>query len=135
MNEPRVSYTALHNACWFNHLKVIEILAAFGANIDAVDNFDVSALMHAADRSSLDSIRLLLALNADMTNDDEFGRTALQRTDNTDVKQLLLEHEKKSVIVCELDFQLFLFRHFVIRLNSDSRTTRVARTNIATNQI
>ena len=54
-----------------------------------------SALMRSISRPQ--TVRLLLSLNVDTTKTDRSGKTAFQLADNVEVKQLLMEHEKKSV--------------------------------------
>lgn len=53
--------------------------------------------MLAVSNECIEVVRLLLSLNADVTKIDDDGETALQRAKTDEMKQLLLDQEKKSV--------------------------------------
>lgn len=90
-------YTALLNAAYCGRISVIETLVVFGADIDALSNGGVTAAMLAVSNECIEVVRLLLSLNADVTKIDDDGETALQRAKTDEMKQLLLDQEKKSV--------------------------------------
>jgi len=50
------------------------------------------------DHGRVDAVRLLLSLNADTTKTADDGETAFQMTRRIEIKQLFLDHEKKSVM-------------------------------------
>lgn len=79
------------------HDVVVETLVAFGAEIDAIDDFSRTALMLAVEFENISTMQLLLSLNANVMKPDRYGETALQLAKSDEKKQLLLEHSKKSV--------------------------------------
>lgn len=90
------SCTALHLAAFEGHTRIIEILCAFGACLEIVDMFNDTPLIRAVQADNVEAVRLLLALNADATRIVLDGRFAI-RTNCKEMRQLLLEHSKKSV--------------------------------------
>ena len=57
-----------------------------------------STLTCGVDHGRVDAVRLLLSLNADTTKTADDGETAFQMTRRIEIKQLFLDHEKKSVM-------------------------------------
>ena len=64
--------------------------------MEATDDNGQTALTMAVRRVRFETVRLLLDLNADMTKSDLRGWNVSQ-TRNAEMRQLLLEHSKKSV--------------------------------------
>jgi ankyrin repeat protein len=98
----------------------MEILLLFGAELEALDEYGDSALSVAVNLGKLETVQLLLDLNADMTKSNKYGWNVLL-TERKKIKQRLSEHLKKSV---RNEFCLF---DFAIRLNkwhSGKRTRR-----------
>jgi ankyrin repeat protein len=69
---------ALNWAAWYNHVPVIELLLAAGAEIDAVNNTGFSPLHHAAEAGSPDAARALIARGADPGLTNFAGRAPIQ---------------------------------------------------------
>lgn len=90
------SFTSAHIAASNDHTNLIESLFLFGIDLEAIDKDGRTALMNAVRSNRIKSVRLLLDLNADTLKPDRFGWTVAQ-TNNNEMKQLLLEHLKKSV--------------------------------------
>lgn len=81
------------NAARRGRVAMIETLAVFGADVDAVNARSETALMFAVEfRNSTDVVRLLLSLNADVTKVDRFRKTAVQLARSDVTSKLLLEH-------------------------------------------
>ncbi len=79
-------------------LATVETLVVFGVNIDSFDNVsEETALMKVVRTERIEALRLLLSLNADATKVDRDGKTAFQLADIDVMKQLFLDHEKKTV--------------------------------------
>jgi ankyrin repeat protein len=69
---------ALNWAAWHNHVPVIELLLAAGAEIDAVNNTGFSPLHHAAEAGSPDAARALIGRGADPGLTNLAGRAPIQ---------------------------------------------------------
>lgn len=92
-----LSWTPLLTAAYYGHVACIETLVVFGANIDDMNEYDENAIMWASVGERVSVSRLLLSLNVDLTKIDRTGKTVLQSTKSEEIKQLLLDHEKKLV--------------------------------------
>jgi len=55
----------------------IKLLKKYGANINAAANNGTTALIYAAERNNMNSVRVLVELNADLLMKDRHGLTAL----------------------------------------------------------
>ncbi len=91
------SWTPLIVAVCYNRADCIETFVVFGADIDAVDVRQATALCRAVRNQRIEAVRLLLSLNADTTKVDRRGRTALQIAETDEIKQIFLEHDKLTV--------------------------------------
>lgn len=69
---------ALNWAAWHNHVPVIELLLAAGAEIDGVNNTGFSALHHAAEAGSPDAARALIVHGADPGLTNFAGRAPIE---------------------------------------------------------
>lgn len=74
----------------------LETICAFGADVDIACDRNQTPFTIAVERNRVDCVRLLLALNADTTKATLWGQSA-SLTNNTTIKQLVLEHSRKSV--------------------------------------
>lgn len=88
-------------AAFKESIDVVETLIAFDADIEAVNERLETALMLTVVYGRDDSVKLLLALNADTTKTDCDGKTISQCAQRRDeIQQLFLDHEKKLVSRC-----------------------------------
>uniref|UniRef100_T1JBU6 Ion transport domain-containing protein n=1 Tax=Strigamia maritima TaxID=126957 RepID=T1JBU6_STRMM len=67
----------LHYAAMFDHTRVVEFLIKEGANVDAVDSEQRSAMLLAASRSAWSTVYLFLNAGADVNVRDSSGRNIL----------------------------------------------------------
>ena len=84
----------LFEACIKGNLEEIERLLGQGVDVNATDNFGMTALMYAADLGRTDIAGLLIDNGADVNAVDNYGRTALMHAiDNghTETAKLLKE--------------------------------------------
>jgi hypothetical protein len=89
----------MFDAAW-NCRASIAVLHMFGCELDPTDSSNFTPLMWCASNQHVQELQLFLSLNADVTKADFSGSPALQLAMSDDIKQLLLEHEKKSVFIC-----------------------------------
>lgn len=93
----RSSDASLHFASMRANVEIIELLVSFGADIECRNtSLKETALLKGAFWFKAASVRLLLALGADTTPTDRFGRSA-SKTNAANVRQLLADHETTSV--------------------------------------
>lgn len=106
--------TPLHYGTSGGRCIVIELLVAFGADLECISSDGWSPLIVAAMWLKPDAVRLLLALNADMTKAADRGWDVSQ-IDNEEFKQHVLEHSKKRVRISDryftLDSTIFRFSY------------------------
>lgn len=88
------------SAVYNGRLIAIETLVVFGADIDAVNGFADSVLICAVQNGHSNTVRLLLALNADATKTNQKGKAAHQCATRDEMKQVFLAHESKTVKIC-----------------------------------
>ena len=62
-------------------MAIVPILVEAGSQIDAVDDYGYTPLMHAAERDFADTVRALLAAGANPHNRNPDGQTALSIAD------------------------------------------------------
>ena len=88
-------WTALHYAArWNTDTYIIKLLLSNGAEMDAVEENEVSPLQFAADEGRLEAIRVLVAAGANIDAKDQWGRTSLMRAikaKHVAAAQLLIE--------------------------------------------
>lgn len=70
--------TALMRACRHGQVRVVELLLAYGAEVDRMDYHGDTALAYAASNGYLDLVRLLLEHGADPELRNAAGRTVLE---------------------------------------------------------
>ncbi|KAI9896792.1 hypothetical protein N3K66_007814 [Trichothecium roseum] len=71
--------TALHNAAYYGHVEIIEILLEYGADVDAVDSQKLNALHYACRQGYLELAKMLYERTSDVNAVDEDGWTALHQ--------------------------------------------------------
>jgi ankyrin repeat protein len=73
-------WTPLHYAIrWNTDTYIIKLLLSNGAEVDAVDESEVTALHRAADQGRLEAIRILVAASANIDARDKWGQTPIMR--------------------------------------------------------
>ncbi|KAK6188192.1 hypothetical protein SNE40_004425 [Patella caerulea] len=72
-----VKRTPLHNASLFNHSLVVKFLLEKGADVNAVDSEERTALLLAASKGGWDTVQILLDNSADMSVKDKNNRNFL----------------------------------------------------------
>jgi ankyrin repeat protein len=77
IKSPWDGRTALMDAALYGHDETVALLLRRGANPNATNCLKKTALIWAADNAHLGSIKLLLAADADISLQDEHGKTAL----------------------------------------------------------
>lgn len=76
----------------------------FGAELERLDDEGHTALMTAVRFEKVETVQLLLELNADTTKTDYKG-WGISQTRNEEIKELLLEHFNKEIrVVCFVCF-------------------------------
>lgn len=89
-NQP--GWNALHYAAFENRGRIAAMLLAAGADIDALAPNGSTALMLAAKRGHLDTVRLLVGAKADLSRSDSVEGTALDmavKANHTEVAEFL----------------------------------------------
>ena len=70
----------LHAVCWVGHREVAEFLVQKGVDINAEDNYDEQASLHAIWQNHEDILELLIAHGADVNEADRYGWSLLHYT-------------------------------------------------------
>jgi ankyrin repeat protein len=98
-DRDRYGGTALHVAVGYEHMEVVKLLLAKGADVNDNANRDQVTPLHiAAGSGYMDIVDLLLANGADIHIKNKYGQTPLDVADckgMTDVAYLLREHASK----------------------------------------
>ena len=88
-------WTSLHYAArWNTDTYIIKLLLSNDAEVNAVEENEVTPLGYAADQGRLEAIRVLIAAGANIDAKDQWGRTALMRAikaRHVQAGQLLIE--------------------------------------------
>ena len=79
----------LLSAVWDGDLAEVERLIEIGADVNAQDDYDMTALMWAANEGYTEIVELLIDAGADVNLQDEYGWTALMVAANTEIRELL----------------------------------------------
>lgn len=94
-----ISQTALHLAAERGLVEIAQILLLFGAQLEALDDDGRTSLMLAVCKGKVETVRVFFDVNGDTTKSDREG-LGVSLTQNKEIKELLLEHAKKSVRRC-----------------------------------
>jgi uncharacterized protein len=87
--------TSLMAAATQGHIEVVRYLLARGADVNACNEFGVTALMRSAEKSNMELTKLLLNSGAEVNARTKFGETAFMeaaKAGQNDMMQLLLDH-------------------------------------------
>ena len=76
---------SINNEGWAQHIDEMRVLLNNGADVNARDNDDNTALIDAVKFKSLDTVQLLMKYGADINAKDNNGRTALMKLMQRDV--------------------------------------------------
>jgi ankyrin repeat protein len=71
-------YTALMIASYHGHADIVRILLEHGANVNAEDDYNATAITRAAESGYLEIVRLLVAHGANTSIREESDLTALE---------------------------------------------------------
>ncbi len=86
---PRNQSTALHVAVYRKNNDMVSYLISNGANVNCVDKWGKTPLIHAVYHNNLNAVRLLLhAPDIDINIRDNYGFTAFYSTVDEDVKKM-----------------------------------------------
>lgn len=78
------SLTALHNASYNGHMKVIDLLLEYGVDVNVVDSQGLNALHYACRQGYREMVEIFLKRTADIDAVDEDGWTALHHAASTE---------------------------------------------------
>lgn len=98
--------TPLHDAAGMGHVKVIETLLRFGAQIEATDKFGYTPLMHAVARGKADAVCALLRNGADIATMCHHAQTALHMAagqGHVEILSILLASERGLAMLDQKD--------------------------------
>ncbi len=98
-------WTPLHGGR--DEVEICQVLIAFDADLECASEDGYTPLLYAASWTSVDTVQLLLDLNADTTKTGGDGWTVSQSHDE-EIQQLLLEHSTKSV---HISVSVLIFIH------------------------
>ena len=82
----------IHLAAYNDHLEVVKILIGHRANINAVNDYNLTALHLAALQGHSDIIRFLIDAGANRTIRDKESKTALDLASNLEIQHLVLTY-------------------------------------------
>ena len=68
-----------------NHVRIIETLVVFLSDAEIGARDARTALMFSVQYAKIDTVRLLLSLNADTTKTNQYGQTAFQRASTAEI--------------------------------------------------
>jgi ankyrin repeat protein len=94
-------FTPLMQAALEDHPATVQLLVAFGAEVDARDLSGKTALVHATWCQHANTVAALLECGADVDAEDKWGDTALlhaPRRGNRDILQMLKEAKAETLL-------------------------------------
>ena len=95
--KDEVGRTPLHDATFYGHKEIVELLIAKGADVNAKDKWDVTPLNGAAANGDKEIAELLIAKGADVNAKNDNGRTPLDLAKrHPETAKLLRKHGGKT---------------------------------------
>ena len=98
-NASENGISVLMNAATRGCVADIEFLVAHGANINALSDFKNSALIMAVINQHVECVEKLIELGADVTIKNNEGKTAIDLTDDDEIKKMLKEALRKQKVM------------------------------------
>ena len=87
------SETPLHSVAYAGHMQIAELLFAYGAEVNAIDQYGYTPLRRTVEQGHLAMAELLIKKGADIVTRDSYGESLLHvvaRTDHVAIARLLI---------------------------------------------
>jgi len=87
------SETPLHSVAYAGHVQIAELLFAYGADVNAIDQYGYTPLRRTVEQGHLAMTELLIEKGADIVTRDSYGESLLHvvaRTDHVAIARLLI---------------------------------------------